>query len=381
MGFFENSYCEDGVLGSGSDVFCRVTTQGGKHTIAEFTPMAESMCEKTLNTTSTSTIGVPLSSKDKKCCEDLGLISVNKMDLEWWGYGLNKPIWAGPITAIDWSVNSINISASDNSIWWSVRDASYYSEYKELSEIALDLHMMAMKEDPVVGFTVKKSAVSKSMKLESFSQENTKISDLMTQVLAVGIDYTVLGRSALIGDADLFVTNTGAGGYIQSQRTTPFRLMDSDMYTSPVISANGIGSGFATRVVAGGKNARKVTVTAPWATVERYGLVSTNIEFPDIDSQDALMSAAKSWLARHSNPYYINETHTSVLKPGSPIPYRALIPGLPVLVESTSTCMKFRTLMRVSKVVTRGDGKVEVSLEPMGEVLETELTGTSNSNG
>jgi len=379
MSFLENSYCENDVLGSGSDIFCRVTSQGGKHIIAEFKPTAQSNSEKTLNTTSTSTVGVSLSSKDKKCCDDLGLISVNKMDLEWWGYGLNKPIWAGPITAIDWSVNSMNISAADNSIWWSARDSKYYNEDKELSEIMLDLHNMAMEEDPVSGFVINKSPVEKSMKLKAFGQENTKISDLMSQVLAVGIDYTMLGRNAIIGDADLFVTNTGAGGYVQSQRTTPFRLMDGDMYTSPTISANGVGTGFATRVVAGGKNQRKVTVTAPWSTIDRYGLVSTNIEFPDIESQDALLSAAKSWLARHSNPYYINETHTSALKPGSPIPYKLLIPGLPILVESTSTCLKFRTLMRLSKVTTFGDGKVEVSLEPMGEVLETELTGTSNN--
>ena len=237
-----------------------------------------------------------------------------------------------------------------------------------------------MRQEPINGFSIHKSPVSRSMELEVFSQENTKISDVISEILAVGIDYTVLNRNVIVGDADLFVSNSSSG-YMQTSRTTPFRLEDADMYTAPVISANGIGTGFATRVVARGKNDKKVTITAPYSVIERYGLVSTNIEFPNISSEKALYNAAKSWLTRHSNPYIINETHTSALRPGSPIPHRALIPGIPILVESISTCKKFRTLMRLSKVTTFGSGRVEVSLEPMGEVLEAEVTGTSNSNG
>ncbi len=370
-------HCDDSTLGFGDDIYCRITTQGGKNTIAEFKPQEQSKCERALNSTSNSDIAIILSSKDEACCNALGAIDVNKMELEWYGYGEKNLIWAGPITSLDWSIDSVVINASDNTIWWSVRDCEYYKENKELSDIILDLHNMVMKQEPINGFSIHKSPVGKSMELEVFSQENTKISDVISEILAVGVDYTALNRSVVVGDADLFVSNSSSG-YTQTSRTTPFRLEDADMYTAPVISANGIGTGFATRVVARGKNDKKVTVTAPFSTVERYGLISTNIEFPNISSEKALFDAAKSWLARHSNPYIINETHTSALRPGSPIPHRALIPGMPILVESISTCKKFRTLMRLSKVTTFGNGKVEVSLEPMGEVLEAEVTGTSN---
>ncbi len=373
-------YCDDSTLGFGDDIYCRVTTQGGKNTITEFKPQEQSKCERVLNGTSNSDVAVILSSKDEACCNALGSIDVNKMELEWYGFGEKNLIWAGPITSLDWSIDSVVVNASDNTIWWSARDCDYYSENKELSDIILDLHNMVMRQEPINGFSIHKSPVSRSMELEVFSQENTKISDVISEILAVGIDYTVLNRNVIVGDADLFVSNSSSG-YMQTSRTTPFRLEDADMYTAPVISANGIGTGFATRVVARGKNDKKVTITAPYSVIERYGLVSTNIEFPNISSEKALYNAAKSWLTRHSNPYIINETHTSALRPGSPIPHRALIPGIPILVESISTCKKFRTLMRLSKVTTFGSGRVEVSLEPMGEVLEAEVTGTSNSNG
>lgn len=358
--------CDNWVIGNTPDIYCRITGQGGYPTITEIKPSKDSYFERTYNDKSTSSVSVYTPSISEECCNALGNIAIMKHELEWWRNGVLA--WAGPITSIKWEKDSVSIDADDTSVWWSLRKLGSYKAHKDPSQIFLDLYKMTMDEDPVKGITVHTSPVGRTMNITVFEKERTSLSDMLGDITSGGVDYTVIGRNVLVGDADNFVQAKSMRGSI------PFKLSDNDMDQSPSISSVGPGNGFMTRIYAVGKNERTVIVSASRETIMRYGLIEQVVQFPRLSATPDLLNAAKSYLLRHSNPYAINQPHTTTLKNECPLPFEVLIPGLRMLMESTVTCKRFRTEMRLSSVKGYANGKIEVSLEPVGQLVDEEIT-------
>jgi hypothetical protein len=342
--------CTDEGLSAGEEQYCYVVRRGGGQVIAELSPLEGSFCERRLDEKSLAVIVAEAT--DDKCRSEMNDIYIG-MDLEW--YRDQELIWAGPIIGITWGVDQIKIQAADLTAWWELRTLPTVKfNDREASEVVKEIHRLAMIEDPIAGFYLQIKPTSDVVTQEVFDEENRTAADVINELAEYAIDYTAYGRTILVGPADFLPE-------------LPYTLTDNDWVQPPSIEARGPSVGFATRIIATAAGDYTYVATASESLIDLYGLIERTVDFPYITTPSELKRAAISYLDLYSQPYFVNfEESDPLLLAGAAIPFRSLIPGAVIMVESLATTKKLRMRMRIMTVKNDADGSVSVTLEPAG---------------
>lgn len=342
--------CLDGQLSDGADQRCIVTRRGGGSVIAELSPLQGSYFERRLDETSVAELVTE--ALDPECRAQLNDVYLG-MDLEWYRDG--DLAWVGPITGIRWGVNEVYIQASDLTAWWGWRTLPTMKlRGREASAAVKDIHRAAMAVDPVPGFSLQVRQSSEIITQDIWAEETRTAADVINELADYAIDYTAYGRTVLVGPSDFLPE-------------LPYTLTDNDWITPPEIEARGPFVGFATRIIATGNLEGYHTETAAPGVLSMYGLIERVVDFPHISTKSELRNAARTYLDLYSQPYFINFSSAEpLLSAGSAIPFKALIPGAVIMVQSTVTAKALQMRMRIMSVVNKADGSVAVTLEPAG---------------
>ena len=227
-----------------------------------------------------------------------------------------------------------------------------------LKSIVQKLHEAAMAEDPVAGFNLVVNPSGEIATLSSYYEELSYYGDLINSLADYAVDYTAYGRSVLVGASDFLPALS-------------YYITDSDWITPPSVEAKGGGAGMATRVIGTDSSGNIAVATAPEAVINVYGLVERVVNFDQIEKKEDLKRAVESHLDIMMNPYYVNfHEGNPILKPSAAIPFEALIPGVQIKVEASSTCKTLQAAMRIASVRNEGSGKISLGLQPKGTVGE-----------
>jgi hypothetical protein len=194
--------------------------------------------------------------------------------------------------------------------------------------------------------------------LNSFSEELTSYGDLINGLAEHAVDYTAYGRNVIVGASDFL---PGLGYYIT----------DNDWIVPPSVEAKGGGGGLATRIYGTDSVGNIVVATADESIVALYGLIERVVNFDQIEKKEDLKRAVKTHLDIYSYPYYVNfNDGNPILLPSASIPFEALIPGIKIGVEASSTCKTLQAQMRIASVRHEGSGAISLGLTPIGTVFE-----------
>lgn len=354
MRTFSAEECTNEELSRGADQRILVKDRRSQQTIADLKPIGNSFFERDLDETSVAEVYAQAQGAD--CCGDLNDLTLFQ-DIEW--YRDSKLAWAGYTNLLRWDSGQVFIQARDFTGYWETKLAPTLDiTGEDATDIVERLHLESTKEDPVTNFKLVTKKTGELLDFQSYSGENRPVKDLINELADYVIDYTALGRNILVGPNELFPE-------------LPFFLKDEDFVTPPMVEARGTQYGFCTRVHAVNDQGLKATATASQKVLAIYGLIEVVVPFEHIRSLDDLQKAAETHLAIFSNPYYLNSASstTSELKPGASIDFQSLVPGMRIMVESTSSCKKLRTKMRILKIRNEASGGVTVSFEPVGSTI------------
>lgn len=343
-----------GVLSCEPGWSARVTTEGGRHTIADLTKfMKTGTFNRTLDGTSTADVLMTVETRAAQmCCEALADVGGGWgcMELE-----LSRDAgicWAGPVTVTAWQYGALSLKAEDLTAWWRRRPIGDLNITADLATIFLAVHNLAMAEDPITGFTVAPTPTGVSANRVVVAKDDKFASDIIDELARTGIDYTAVGRDVLVG-----------GGTIPAAPI--LNITDADWIgTGPTVEW--AGDLYASRVIVhGGNSLRAVAQLA--ADKRPCGLVTRVFEEPTILDMTSLQAAANVRLAALSNPWRVTPSGNDRLKCGTAVDFAQLIPGARVRVVTNAACNPIQADFRLTGVA--GDlnlNSVGVTLAPIG---------------
>lgn len=339
----------EGFLSDGSNQYVQITTQGGQ-TVIETVDVIDGFFERSLDATSQSELVLATNSE---CCDRLSRLSLGQFEVEWWVDDCLS--WAGPIRQIAFGINTMTITASDLTSWWAERLLpTIVHTGVDTTDIFVDYHNAAMRGDPVRGFGISPRPTGKLVSAAVEIEECVTAADVMNELADADIDYTAYGRNILIGPQELSTVPT-------------ITLCDDDFFGNFQVLMRG-GENFATKIIAKSANGLTCFTEPDPVLLSTYGLHERVIEFEFLEDKNLLQRAAESALELYSQPYYIDTGSDAGLRPGAPIPFKALIPGLRVNLVTSSTCLDIDTVLRLYKVRRNADGTTSIGLEPIGSI-------------
>ncbi|MFJ7489670.1 hypothetical protein ACIQZB_00165 [Streptomyces sp. NPDC097727] len=283
---------------------------------------------------------------DADCCAALSRIRSWRHKLAI--YRDTQPVWEGPITGPEWTVDGVEIAAVDILGWVDRRTPHTTQAFvdHELTEIAEWLiHDAFEPDDP--GHSVQIIGPSRIRGNRSYQADVGQSGDHLRDLAATGIDFTALGRQILILPEDHYA-RVGS-------------LADADFASELVVAEDGLA--LATRWVIHGKDGVKGVAGGihPY-----YGLIERVAEETSILDDASAEAAARSRLAASSPAPVFLDSQEATLAPDSSVDVPALVPGWCVDVTTTQTC---RTIAQSLKIAT-----VKVSEDADGEKVSLQLT-------
>jgi hypothetical protein len=270
-------------------------------------------------------------------------------------------VWLGPITKVTYGFTEVEIFAKDVAWWLSVRTPEIATpvdpnEVLNLSEIAQQILDVAFAEEDqacILQSVVRsESTLSGSRDYPGLSTDVLANSlDYWLNLAETGLDFTVVNRSIIFGDALLPTMAVST-------------LTDSLIMGDVRFSKD--GNLAANRWFVKWKSGVEQADSAH----ECYGLIERNKTFEEINDATSAQETAQAYIdATRIVPRILEFPDNTQISPDAPFSIMQLIPGVRFDVALTGLCTEvfasFRlTNMSVTQTGTE-DEKVAISLSPV----------------
>lgn len=184
--------------------------------------------------------------------------------------------------------------------------------------------------------------------------------DALTELLAIGLDVTMVGALLYIGP-------------VEDKGMKTIKLNERMILGVP--SSGEDGPAYANRIIAKGANGLvSIYPSGPAVAPFPYPLVEAVVDAGDVADQSSLDALAKQhWDLRASVPRFVSFSEGVSLKSDSPYPLRAWIPGRLVDVTLDTDCVQYQAgqrLQSVSYSLTNKIEEIKVATVPMGTIPE-----------
>jgi hypothetical protein len=347
----DQQQCHKGaILGAGEDLRVVLMTRGGGQIVSELNPDNGSFTRK-LDETSTLTLAGTVTGKlDTLCCDEY--TDAHQWALEVAVFRDGRDAWVGPVTEIDFMYGRVELNASDLSAWWDRRvlpDMNLVS--MDLADIFQAIHDAAMASDPSPNFTIQTSPTGIFGDRRVIGSDFDYAVDHLSELAKTGVDWTAYGRNVMVGGQEV-----PAFPYVT--------LLDEHWTEPPTVEAR--GNDQATRVIVKGTGVSADVTDAAYRNF--YGELVRVFKEEDIIDVESAQQAAQSRLDLLKNPLFIVTPENQSLKTTAPITLPELIPGMRIRVDAQATCRPIVQDFRLQSVEVNFDGKVAITLQPLGTV-------------
>lgn len=325
---------------------------------------------RVLSDFSEASVVVPEADGGLSCCDEIG-------GLVPWRYGLQiqrnaAQVWVGPVVSISRQAGDrdVTVTARDVMSWVTKRvqrtdrlDADRTIDQKYARNILYQVIVDAFTVDdiPLENVQVVLAGVGEPLTRNFKANRLQRSYELVQELTRNGdVDYTVVNDRLFIGNMSSIATPVGTL-VDEAFAESPAVIIDGIAQTNTVFVTGGHATddGFTYWGYHSDANALDGVIEEVWVEPEN------SREEADQSQLDA--SALSQWTARHVSPPTISEAS---LAPSAALPFEALIPGAPIVVDAVDSCLWGRaTTMRLTEVRVQ----VEASEEGVGEDVRVTL--------
>lgn len=266
--------------------------------------------------------------------------------------------WSGPITNILFNVDSVEVTASDKTVYWArtqVPNLSYSVD--DVSLVAQDIILKSFVNN-LYGMPELDVSIAGVVSTKSFlASEQKSVLDALSDLPS--LQWTAFGETV----------------YFFALEDTPnsvVKITDKDWF--PIPSVELAGQTYANGAIVVGKGVTGFAY-APDAELQYYGSLFRRYDHLDDSSQSTVNSLAIDYLARTRDAVYLNTENGAVLSPKLNVSLEELIPGNTVDVDHSAGIFDLHRKLRVDQVeVDCVSGDVRLSLEPLAVADEGTLS-------
>lgn len=289
----------------------------------------------------------------QRCCPDFADIDTwaNLLRITWEGI----EAWVGPITFVRHFTDGIFLKAHDLSIHWQTRVlGEHHHEAVDLATIFADYHRDAYNQDPW-GVDVVAQPVGLTGTRDVLATDGMVAWSAISELTRTGLDYTVVGRTMIVGGEEV--------------PAAPITTLRDDHFTEPLTVVDDGVVRATDYVVSGGDQITGRAALPETSDVRRrYGLITGRSQERNILDELSAGRAAKTRLDFMQDSIRVEPPTHAYLAPSAPIQLVDLIPGARIDINSAATCRPVAGQFRLSRVTARMDGRVAISLQPLGTV-------------
>lgn len=305
----------------------------------------------------------------RQCCAVLN-------DLEPWEHELLlwrdsdadsiDPTWAGPVIQPKWGINedgedSVTIDARDLFQWLERRLLDRSREFTEtdLADIFVKYLSDGLHHDPTpnIAWSASPTGITGDRTIDPSAFR--RASDELRELARSGVDFTMRGRTMLIGGVEIPTADLG--------------ILLTEHFTSLELSLDGLQTETESTVVGARPNRAGPPIYAIAGDVDpARGLVQVAVTESGIEDVESAQAAANSRNALlGDSPLWVS----GVLDPNAPVSFDQLIPGARADLRLQFLCREVVGVFRLQEVSVRvgsdGDESVSVTFSTLGTTEET----------
>lgn len=270
-------------------------------------------------------------------------------------------VWAGPITTLGVQGEDATVTARDLAQWFYRRRlrADHAFDNVDLSVIfqAYVDDALSLDNSMLISLTASPCGVLGTR--STLALQNLYCGDQLDELSTTGIDWTVIGRSILVGGAVV-----PAPLY-----ATPPLLTDESFATPPLVNRDGMGmaTDWLVRGAGGGDGPDSIYAEAGGVD-PTYGLVDQVVTYDAILDLTSAAAAATTLRALAGAP--VSTISDGQLSPDAGVTMAELIPGVIFSVRLSETCLPVQSASRLAGVTVSvsadADEQVSVTFQPEG---------------
>lgn len=347
------------VAGCGSHSV-RVVDRGGG-IVASGSILTEVEWSRTLDEVSTARAVI---NPDGDCCGPLGGVRAWRHRLVI--YRDDKYVWDGPITNVNWGIDSVELFAEDVLAFLGNRVPHRNMTYKnaDLATVAAELIADGFfPDDP--GHDVQILAPAEVTGSRQYTKNVGQTLDHLKDLAEAGLDFTAIGSTILL--------------LPETWRERVGRLSDADFPEGLSVAED--GKGLATRVIVAGQQQTATDGTVTDQVIGEaggvdpyYGLHERYVEQTSITDTASATSAAQA-LVRSSQivPVFI-DTQEVTISPDAAVDVAQLVPGWCLDVTSAATCRTVAQRLKIVSVKVTETGGSDTA--PGGESVQVQVAAS-----
>jgi hypothetical protein len=308
---------------------------------------------RVLDNTSESEVVARYSALDlERCCEDIAAIDDWAYELRWIWDGREQ--WVGPINYVEHLTDGIVIKAADLSSWWQVRVLGAHNHVAvDLATIFADYNRDAYNQEPW-GMDFIPTPVGITGDREVLAPDGLVAFDALDELARTGIDYTMVGRTLLIGGEEVPIA--------------PLVTLRDEHFTEPLRPVSNGLLRATDSVISGGVGvAGRASLPANHPHRRRYGLITNRAQERKILDAGSAQRAAQTRLDFMLDPVRVITDGT--LRRDAPIDLIDLVPGARCDVQAVATCRNVAAVLRLHTIRATSAGQITLGLQPLGTVI------------
>lgn len=347
------------VAGCGSHQV-RVVDRGGG-IVATGSVLTEVEWSRVLDDVSTARVVI---NPDGDCCGPLGNVRSWRHRLVI--YRDDRYVWDGPITNVDWGVDSVEIFAEDVLSWLANRVVHQNLSFKntDLNTIAAELIADGFfPDDP--GHDVEVVAAAGVTGSRAYTRNVGQTLDHIKDLAEAGLDFTAIGSTILL--------------LPETWRERVGRLTDADFPDGLKVSED--GKGLVTRVVVAGQEQTAADGTVTDTVIgeaggvdDYYGLHERYVSQSSItDTASATAAAQAIQRSGLTVPVFV-DTQEVTISPDTALDVSSLVPGWCLDVTSTATCRTVAQRLKIVGLKVTETGGSETA--PGGESVQVQVAAS-----
>lgn len=254
----------------------------------------------------------PAAERDR-CSEYLGLINPWEHELALWRD--NEEAWVGPVLTPEWGVDEIVVPARDLAQWFErrllERDRAFTAT--DLATIFHRYYVDALTRDPTPNIDMTYSATGILGGRSVVAGSYRRAADEMRELARSGLDFTMVGRSMLVGGLE--VPTPAIGPFLVEHFAAP----------GPRRVLDGVDAGSETVVVGKSSSVTGAPLVGVAGGIDpAMGLLQDVTSETSIEDQTSIDAAAET---RHDLLATAPEFVTGALIAEAPVDFAELVPG------------------------------------------------------
>jgi len=324
---------------------------------------AEVNWNRRLDDISEASVSIPIGGES--CCESLGLIEPWCHELHIFRNG--EEVWTGVITKVIYGFTQVVVEARDMLAWLLVRipECPFTVTNLDISTVAQTIINIALAEDDpcLIEHLIVVPTTQTVSLAEPFAAFAGSAYDQLATLSDLGLSFTTLGRSIIVGGENLFNKTIGLlrddhilgeiaitkDGALYANRVYTRYTSDDQQATC---TANG-ATGVCLPPLAG--SACPAISEIPVADRACYGLVERLINVGEGINLSTAQQAGDIYIKAGGAfvPRTLEFPPGTRLSPDTPFELNELIPGMNVNVAFTGLCLDIFSAMRLQEVTYR----------------------------